>query len=88
MMPRIIPWYLYEPGLNDGTLRVLDVVAAESCHPQTVYDHCHRVGIRLKGKRRPFKKYLPSYLDEVRAGIRRYGSKRAMIRHFEEYGWY
>ena len=82
-----IDWTLYDPGLEDGSISVNDVVREEDCTPGAVYNHCRQERIRLKGKRKPFKR-KGSYLDELNDGVMRYGSKRAVVRHFREFGWY
>ena len=45
-----IDWTLYDPGLEDGSISVNDVILAEDCCCGTVYNHCRVAGIRLKGK--------------------------------------
>jgi len=60
---------------------------AEDCCCGTVYNHCRVAGIRLRGKGKSHKQ-KPGYAGELQAGVIRYGSKRAMVRHMEKFGWY
>jgi len=82
-----IDWALYDPGLEDGSVTVNDVVREEGCSLGAVYNHCRAVGIRLQGKGKRIKK-KGSYLTEITEGIKRHGSIEAVIEYMEKYGEY
>jgi len=82
-----IDWTLYDPGLEDGSVTVNDVVLAEDCCRGAVYNHCRAVRIRLQGKSKRIKK-KGSYLTEITEGIKRHGSIEAVIEYMEKYEEY